>query len=347
MKKVLTILALMLLCMSSMLGEVHEHEQAVVYYMPKTELVIELGYDVVEAYPGVYYQYAERYLGACDVVLDTVVEYVLTSADIVPRAKADRDRAYVVTAQKGVKNQCVSLSSDGRLLGYNIGAVKEEQVDVNRKTDVVRLSKDCAPMPLLEEQFMATTVAKMAEGAAKQIYRIREARLNLLSGEVEHLPADGEAMALTLEELRRQEEALTALFVGRRYVTSYRYQVVYTPEGDAWDEVVSRFSLHQGVVKNDDLSGEPVYVRVKGSYQQLGEAVVENNKGPVASQLYYNWPGSAEVRVVFKGEELAVGRYDIAQFGVAIPLSAELFVGKDTPIIYINAETGFIQSIEQ
>ena len=38
---------------------------------------------------------------------------------------------------------------------------------------------------------MAGSTAKMAEGAAFQIYAIRESRLSLLSGELEHLPADG------------------------------------------------------------------------------------------------------------------------------------------------------------
>lgn len=46
MKKVLTILALSIVCMCPLVADVHENELAVVYYMPKTELVIELGYDV-------------------------------------------------------------------------------------------------------------------------------------------------------------------------------------------------------------------------------------------------------------------------------------------------------------
>ena len=48
---------------------------------------------------------------------------------------------------------------------------------------------------------MAGSTAKQAEVAAKQIYRIRESRLNILTGEADNLPPDGEAMKLVIQQL--------------------------------------------------------------------------------------------------------------------------------------------------
>lgn len=47
----------------------------------------------------------------------------------------------------------------------------------------------------------------MAEVAAKQLYRIRESRLNLVTGEVDELPADGESFKLIIQQLDEQEAA--------------------------------------------------------------------------------------------------------------------------------------------
>ncbi|KAI4367809.1 hypothetical protein C825_000006 [Parabacteroides sp. ASF519] len=65
-----------------------------------------------------------------------------------------------------------------------------------------------------EELLMAGSTARQAEVAAKQIYRIRESRLNILTGDADNLPPDGEAMKLVIQQLEEQEKALTNLFTG-------------------------------------------------------------------------------------------------------------------------------------
>ena len=68
MKKMTMILATWLMLTSHVQAQmVQENEAAIVYYMPKTELVITLEYDVIKRTPGVFYQYAERYLGTKEV----------------------------------------------------------------------------------------------------------------------------------------------------------------------------------------------------------------------------------------------------------------------------------------
>ena len=202
-------------------------------------------------------------------------------------------------------------------------------------------------MPLLEEQFMAGSVAKMAEGAAKQIYRIRETRLNILAGDVEHVPADGKAMELVLNELNKQEQALVALFVGTTKVTRHTHTLLYTPAESVENEVICRLSAHNGIVDKQDLSGEPLYLSLKAKKQTLLPGVYYDKNAPVLSQIYYNLPGEAQVALSFKGKKVAEQNVTVAQYGVAIPLVQDLFTTKPTPIIKINKETGNILSIEK
>jgi hypothetical protein len=328
---------------------VQENEAAVVYYMPKTELVITLDYEVIEQTPGVFYQYAKRYLGAEDVLTDASKQYVLLQVRTHTEAKADLARAYKVTAQKGISNQSLTLSEDGRLLGYNVGnnaKEKEEHQPMTLPSETsLKLLGDEALMPLLEEQFMAGSVAKMAEGAAKQIYRLRETRLNLLAGDMEHVPADGVAMQLVLDELNKQEQALVELFVGTRIVKRSSYTLRYQPEESVEKEVICRLSQHTGIVDKNDLSGEPIYLTVDATKQDLRRHLVEDNKAPMPSQLYYNLPGSAVIRIEHKGQVMTASEFAVAQWGVAIPLAAELFT-KTAPVIHINPQTGNILSIQ-
>ena len=202
-------------------------------------------------------------------------------------------------------------------------------------------------MPLLEEQFMAGSVAKMADGAAKQIYRIRETRLNILAGDVEHVPADGKAMELVLNELDKQEQALVALFVGKTQVTHHTHAVRYVPEESVEKEVVCRLSAHNGIVDKNDLSGEPLYLTLVAKKQTLLPAGIADKNTPTLSQIHYNLPGEAQVALTFKGKQMAEQNVAVAQYGVAIPLAQDLFTGKATPTIKISAETGNILEIRR
>ena len=324
---------------------VQENETAVVYYMPKTELVITLSYECVEQEPGIFYQYAQRYLGAKNIVTEKKTTYRLSDMALSTHASADTNRVYKVNAQKSYQLQLLSLTADGRLVGYNINKeIKNEEVKHEKREAITQ--KQETLMPLLEEHFMAGSVAKMAEGAAKQIYRIRETRLNILGGDVEHVPADGQAMQLVLDELDQQEQALVALFVGTTHVTQHTHTFRYFPADDVEKDVVCRISKHTGIVDKNDLSGEPVYLTLKAHKQSLQTAYMVDTKSPLPSQLYYNLPGTADICLQCQTLSIAQS-VTVAQYGVAIPLAMDLFMGKQKNSIYIHPETGNIISIQQ
>jgi hypothetical protein len=260
-------------------------------------------------------------------------------------ASADTNRAYKVNAQKSYQLQLLSLTPDGRLAGYNISEEIKGEVMKSEKPKTT-MEKQETLMPLLEEQFMAGSISKMAEGAAKQIYRIRETRLNILGGDVEHVPADGQAMQLVLDELDEQEQALVALFVGTTQVTQHTHTFRYLPADDVEKEVVCRLSKHTGIVDKNDLSGEPVYLTLKAHKQSLQTAYMVDPKSSLPSQLYYNLPGTADICLQYQTINIAQS-VTVAQYGIAIPLAMDLFTGKQKNSIYIHPETGNILSIQQ
>ena len=355
MKQLMIIVAALLMAVGYTNAQiVRENEAAVVYYMPKTELVIHIDYEVVTQTPGVFYQYAERYLGAEEIIMENNTNCQLRAVRIATESSADTERAYKVTAQKGINTQLVSLSEDGRLVGYGIENASlqfsersQGELQNGSKAAYSLEARGEELMPLLEEQFMAGSVAKMADGAAKQIYRIRETRLNILAGDVEHVPADGKAMELVLNELDKQEQALVALFVGKTQVTHHTHAVRYVPGESVEKEVVCRLSAHNGIVDKNDLSGEPLYLTLAAKKETLLPAGIADKNTPLLSQIHYNLPGEAQVALTFKGKQMAEQTVAVAQYGVAVPLVQDLFAGKAIPKIKISAETGNILEIRR
>ena len=323
---------------------VQENELAVVYYMPQTQLEMTIHYDKIIVKPGPFYLYAERYLGVKDVAIEASTRYQVTNIGLKPHTIADISRAYKVVNE----TQWLSLTPDGLLYGYNVPAYIE-------KTPTIEIEKVCnntplTLMPLVEEQMIASSIAKMAEGAAKQIYHIREMRINLLAGDVEHTPADGQAMQLVLNELDKREQMLAELFIGSRTVEHLSHTFYYTPNQDVTNEVICRVSQYSGVVDVDDLSGEPIRLTLNGirqSYLPMVEETSKSNKTAISSQIYYNLPGYANIEINFSDKLHKTITLPIAQFGVAVPIAKGLLLNKQTPKIYFNTQTGNILSIEQ
>ena len=324
-----------------------------VYYMPQTELLLTAEYDEVVTEIGPFYQYSERFLGTKDVVTKAERQFVLTGMKFRSMACADTTRTFILQ-DKNIKLQWVNLSPYGTLVGYNLPAEQstkrtssarhrdnDKQQESSIGTETTRL------MPLLEEQLMASSTAKMAEGAAKQIYRIRETRLNLLAGEVDKAPVDGNAIKLMLQELDKREQELTALFVGRRTVIHHKHHVTFTPKNTSGqkkeESILFRFSKYYGIVAADDLSGEPVNLQLtKNTHSQRHTDKPSQKPG---TSLYYNLPGSGNLIVTYGDNEMINHPVDIAQWGVSVPLNAALIAS--SPRITFNPLTGAIVSIER
>lgn len=328
-----------------------EDEPVMVYYMPLTQLLFTVEYDEIVTEVGPFYQYSARYLGTTDVQTKAEKQFVLHNVTFRPIASADTTRSYILQDKTG-KAQLLSLTPYGTLAGYNTELQAESRKQRTAKPDQRKAKCDnligtetTRLMPLLEEQLMASSTAKMAEGAAKQIYRIREMRLNLLGGDVEKYPADGEALKRVLAEMDKREQELTALFVGMRRVTHHVRHITYTPathNGNP-ESILFRFSRYFGIVANDDLSGEPVTLRISKGAHQLHVADKPSKQG--APMLYYNLPGEGNVTVRYTDQVLVDHPVEIAQWGVSVPVNSALLDGKTR--ITFNPKTGAITSIEK
>lgn len=175
----------------------------------------------------------------------------------------------------------------------------------------------------------------------------------LLSGEVEHTPADGEAMKLILDELKRQEKQLLALFVGKKTITTQHYTYEYCPikNDEKTFEEILYFSEENGFTNAENIDAEEIKIQMAYQHQYITPMVEEKKSRKKdtyqPSQLVYNIPGHACVSITHKGIKWLNKTLPIAQFGVDMPIPTNLFTNEVIPSIIFSEKTGNIISISK
>ena len=279
-----------------------------VYSLPKTVLSIEITLTRTEIKVGPYYKYSERLLAIKDAATEDKVEWTLNQVRVKPVGIPDKDKTFKLKTAKSIV-----LNDKGIICGLNVDneSVKQENKDEFAEPIVIRLDdNNFDPSAYYEEQLEANSIGRMAESAAKQIYRIGDSRASLATGDMEHMPADGESMKMMFDQMDSQEKALMALFEGKKRTTEVKKILLYVPaKKSVKDELVFRVSKLGGVVEKDDLTGDPVYLTITAKKNETPSA--QTNKG----EFFYNMPGSARVQLTYNNQLIFDADMQIAQMG--------------------------------
>ena len=323
------------------------NEYGLIYSLPQTHLDIEVVATKTTRKAGPYYQYAEKYLGIPGAITQDSEEWALSSVKVTPYGVPDPEEQYLMQFKPG-GNGYIVLDENGLLLSINTEPVIDSIVSTapKQKQESPLDNNEYAKV-YSEELLMSASTVKMAEVAAKQLYRIRESRLNLVTGEVDELPADGESFKLIIQQLDEQEAALTALFMGTTQTETIVKHFDYIPVEEVTNDIVFRISDLYGIVKPENLSGAPVYLSLK--ITEEGELPIDN-KGNIKKMpknaVAYAIPGKAEVILSDGKKTLFKENLPIAQFGVVFGLDPSIITDKKAPsCATFYPQTGAIRQI--
>lgn len=361
MKRLFLVLIGAIITCAGFAQTIDEGESAIIYYSPKTAVSLDITYTVETQEKGIYAQYADAMLGIADAVTANKTTYALGDVKIGTATFTDYSRPHKITPEKGIEMQLLHLNERNLLVGYNMPACTEKpQPRKGKETETTGVKSRIAremEVPFPEEALEASTPLAQAHAVAKQIFHLRETRMYILSGEVEHAPADGTAMRLVLEELNRQEQALTELFTGKKSQCTLHQTLRIEPDmslkdsADAVQNAFYFFSEENGFTDAENIDADSIIVRLRLHPQQARQLTEKEKKakkaGATPSQIVYNLPGSGVVEVQFKGQTIATRTIPLAQLGIDVPLAKELFTGATLPVIVFNEKTGNIVSISK
>lgn len=304
------------------------NEFGLTYSLPKTMLKVDIQTTKIKMTAGQFYQYAEKYLGVKDAIIENKEYWEIDKVDVWGKGVVDKENTYFIQLKSGA-SPYMYLTADGLLCSINTNPdfsdVPKSGLSLSDQTVAPKFN---AASVMSEELLMASSTSKMAEIAAKQIYRIRESRMNILTGDADKIPADGESFKLVISQLEAQEKALTEMFTGT--VTKETRIQTYTiePEETMNNYIVCRFSKHFGLVGKDDLSGTPIYMAVNAIDAEEQDVVTKekSQKG-----IIYRTPGEADVKITLSKKTYFDSVIKVAQFGQITVLPGSIFDNKKNP----------------
>ena len=329
--------------------------EGVTYFLPDTKTHITVETSCITQTPGEFYGYAERFLHIKDIVSEASRRWEITGIESHTEGIPNKTKTFTVKLGSSTASNII-LDDKGIICAINTSAQPKQQPGketVRRKTN----NKNDASQYMTEEMLTATSTAKMAELTAREIYAIRESKLAITRGQAENIPNDGAGISLLLQELDKQEKALTELFTGRTDTVYHTYSYHIAPEEmrDTTKAVLFRFSHKLGVVDKENLVGEPIYYSLKNLKTVEIPAVAETEKKKTKKEkapkqpegILYNIPGRAKMEIYSRTTTFLDKEIVIAQFGITEVLAKSLF-GKDNTVkVLFDTATGVIISIKK
>ncbi|MDO4771910.1 DUF4831 family protein [Porphyromonas sp.] len=356
-KYILTALTLIMgVCTSYAQSRVQRYDitegdnNSVVYALPLTRLYVTVTVEEEVTTPGEFALYAEKYLGIKTVPMQPTQTFRIKEIKMGAYGVPNPEQRYTVQFKSNSAASYLQLTQDGILCAINSEYIPLSQMPEEKMTDFETEEAIDRLSSMSEEYVQATTKTKQAEITAREIFRIRESRTSIVSGEAEQPFPDGQAMKLAISGLDKQEKALTERFVGKVKVRTRTFVIRNLSAEEEGRTVAFRFSEALGLLDKADLRGEPVYLNIKvlDRAPELTEKEAAR-KAKSLKGIIYTVPGKIRASLSSsEGKSILSGDYDIAQLGTQEALNPALFTAKKgRASLILNPETGSIRQVKE
>lgn len=310
------------------------------YFLPKTEIVLEVSVKKHIQRAGRFANYAKRLLELNEVVASDRSFYTLEGVKVYERQIPDSLKQYAVEINLKSTAYRIKTNSLGIIQSVNFNDNKEDKPLNITSLEPIDTTIFFDYSLLGDDVLGATTEEKMAELVAKQILSLRESRMHMLSGDDER-NYDGASLRQMLDRLEATERTLTELFTGK---TTYLVQtkiIRISPQKAIENEVFARFSQVFGIVDEDDYSGQPLFITVQPTDTPQSNIATEKTK---RFGIFYNIVSRANVEISTIDKILVKSEIVMPQFGHTAFLPAKIFNNPNTAVEF--TEYGSIKAVK-
>jgi len=215
---------------------------AAIYALPKTILVITAEAIRTTVIPGPFHKYADKYLGIENVPDREITEWDISDIKIDIYQEADPDYFFTVSNKriKNLNHILSGLAEDSLILypdrffkkhsfsepdtsyddkiHYRDLSIKRN-LELNNDTTYKSVFRDSVyvKIPVIKQQLVRKSAEEKAEEAANYIIKIRKRKFKLFSGQYDYMP-EGEALEVAVKELEKLENEYLSLFTGKEYM---------------------------------------------------------------------------------------------------------------------------------
>ena len=319
--------------------------EGAVYLLPKTGIKVTILIEKTTYTPGELCKYAERYLRIKEASPTPSVSYRITNIRQEAFAVADTSKHYAIEFNSKTVATNVRLSDDGILLAIN---AEPNLLPVTKPFVAAPRPASVNPRQYMNEETLAAgSTAKMAELIAQDIYEIRESRNLLVRGQADNMPKDGEQLRLMLNQLDKQDLAMTSLFTGTTTKDTTEYTMTIIPDKASDRKVLFRFSQKLGLLESDDLAGVPYYYMAEDLKTVPPVEIIDpKKKNKQAQGVYVNIPGKLRSTISDAQGIVDTAEFPAGQFGNVELLSGALFNKRYTTRLWIHPLSGAVEKID-
>lgn len=322
------------------------NEYGLVYSLPLTAFRIEVVAVKETKVGGPFSKYAKIFTSNSNVISKDEVNWTIESVRVTPYGVADQDDRYLMQLKPGALTY-IEVAEDGMLLSINkeVEFPQQAALQVTEMEGTPVTGKEY--LNYVNEDFIsATSSYKKAQLIAEEIMEVRDARLSLTRGTADTMPTDGRQLEIMLGSLENQEQSLVNAFTGASWKERIVRTYTFLPEEEG-KSVLCRVSATEGLVAPDNTKGDPLYVTIYPTEEaQLPvDAKGEEKKVPKDAVMYCI-PGTAELTLNYKGNNLFREEFPVSQFGVPFGLSPSIFTDKKEPSFAIfDPSTGALKEL--
>lgn len=337
--------------------------QGVVYALPRTVVNIEVTIDRIENYKGPYADYALRYLGLKNVVMNNAVEYAITGVVITTSPEPDPDQYYFVQTggkqSKGEKAGLLALNDAGLIL--STVPVQEDSVvrkiiidrdseapmvaekdifpevfkyyadvSVFEKVDTIIRKVSIDTMTMERQYLKRTMVEKSPEQKAREaadfIAKIKDNRFNLITG-YQEVNYNRETLEYMDTQLKIMEKEYMKLFTGISLHKTLKFHFKYIPVANQINTEIPifKFSRTKGTMDLDDAGGNVITIKVQrvGNTNTVTNWLSQAPKEDKEQGLYYRIPELARVIVKLDNQATEETQCLVNQLGLVANLPVD------------------------
>ena len=245
-----------------------------------------------------------------------VAEAATTLAvDLVVESESVEVGVYARYAQKyfGQRASLVN-KSECRILSADVAVLEEGDYYAKSVEEVVAAPAAAPIVPINRLSISEMQPDEAAREAAQQVYDLRQARLDLVTGELGD-GAFGAGLQAALDEIDRLEKAYLELFYGKRCCKVEVVRCVVPVETDKKSYIVARFNAEQGVLAADNLAGEIVMLNIQPTEMAYPAS---NEKG----KIEYRYANNSHITLSLAQTPLCTTTLPIYEFGATVKFLA-------------------------
>lgn len=326
---------LMMLPMAASAQKKSDHQGSLTYSLPSTVIMLEVEAVQETFHAGPYAKYADKYLGIKARQKDETTVH-LTQVRMTPLIEADQSRRYSVNVANGqIEASFLKLSAGGFISFADAmydgasqwrfptavkGDFSSKGVSSNLTSKSATLYQSGGKSSVKQDMLVGKTPEQRASETADMILKLREQRLQIVTGDTD-ATYSGEAMGAAIAEITRLEEEYMMLFTGysESQVQTMTFEVV--PSADQADQMYIAFRLSdtEGLVPADNLGGKPVIMQIVPQQFEtpaVAEVDEKGKKKPMPAVLaYYRIPAVCTVKLMDGVNLLLQNRMPIYQLG--------------------------------